>query len=405
MLTSHVASADRNCFDQNLFTDIRARYQSIVEDLLAIENPNDANLRTFQARHESGAFFCRYPNCPRSTIGFDSVELRKHHEDGHAPRFRCIDAACGFNGWTFKNREALDKHTSCYHEEEKIISIPESLGAWPRHSRRDRPLFRLNDPSSGRHRTSDRVEGLSDETESPGSQRGKLQGSSYSGRTLPQRMSDVSDQEINAQGFSFTNSSADALLRLSFAPFSEFTSSDNWENGLQDDYMQQSRSQDSCVQSGSDQVLDNFPSSSQGLYNGDPDQFVEDYSQWQGRSPSETYQQSNHEPQSGGIQAGRGIDLLTPDSRDFHIGVDRLPPIRDALADYHRRLTLTEIQNKKRLLMAQPDQEATDGMLDSHGTPRSQPVGPEKHPEAASPPVAPRMKPRELHDGRPTSPN
>jgi hypothetical protein len=285
MLTSHVASADRNCLDQNLFTDIRARYQSIVEDLLAIENPNDANLRTFQARHESGAFFCRYPNCPRSTIGFDSVELRKHHEDGHAPRFQCIDAACGFNGWTFKNREALDKHTSCYHEEEKIISIPESLGAWPRHSRRDRPLFRLNDPSSGRHRTSDRVEGLSDETESPGSQRGKQQGSSYSGRTLPQRMSDLSNQEINAQGFSFANSSANALQgRLP----------------------------------GSVKMGDQFE-----------DYASSDYSQWQDSYPSETHQQSNYKPQSGGVQAGRGIDHFTPDSRDFPVRVDRLPKLRE----------------------------------------------------------------------------
>lgn len=64
MLTSPIASADRNYLDQNLFTDIRARYQSIVEDLLAIEDPNDANLKTFQARHGSGAFFCRYPKLP-----------------------------------------------------------------------------------------------------------------------------------------------------------------------------------------------------------------------------------------------------------------------------------------------------------------------------------------------------
>lgn len=255
--------------------------------------------------------------------------------DGHAPRFRCIDAACRFNGWTFKSREALNKHTSCYHEEEKIISIPESLGAWPRHSRRDRPLFRLNDPSFGRHRTSDRVEGLSDETESPGSQRGKQQGSSYSGRTLPQWMSDVSNPEINTQGFSFANSSANALQGRLLGSvkmgdqFEDYTSSDNREKVLQDDYMQQSRSQDSCVQSGSDQVLDNFPSSSQRLYNGDPDQLVEDYSQWQGRSPSETHQQSNYEPQSGGIQADRGIDHLTPDSIDFPIKVDRLPKLRE----------------------------------------------------------------------------
>lgn len=207
MLTSNKASADRDYPDLDLFTNIRARYQSIVEHLLAMENPNDAVLGNFKARHHSGAFLCRHLNCPRSAIGFDSVELWKQHEDSHALRFQCTDAACGFTGWTFRSRAALNKHAACYHEEEKHDSIPESLGASSRQPHKDRALFRLNGPSSGRHHPKNKEEGSSHEVNGPDSQWGEQQGPSDSTPTPPQRNSPFSmSEEFSPLDFSSQSS-------------------------------------------------------------------------------------------------------------------------------------------------------------------------------------------------------
>lgn len=213
MLTSNVASADMSCPDLNLFTDIRARYQSIVEHLLAIEDPNDGILSNFKARHKSGAFLCRHLSCPRSAIGFDSAELWKQHEDSHAPRFQCTDVACGFTGWTFKSRAALNKHTARYHVEEKYISIPESLAASSRHSQKYKPPFRLNNPSSGRQHPKNKKEGSRHKINSPDSPWGQQQSPSDSTRAPSQRMppmqiSHNTEQELDIQVLSPTDFSS-----------------------------------------------------------------------------------------------------------------------------------------------------------------------------------------------------
>lgn len=128
---------------RTLFGSIRTQYQSIVEDLLARDQPEDKTLSEFKARHSFGAFLCRHHDCSRAAIGFNTDELRQKHEATHVPQFRCTGVACGFSGWTFKTRTALNKHATTYHGE---ISIPSSLTGITRRPRQDRPLFVLKMP-------------------------------------------------------------------------------------------------------------------------------------------------------------------------------------------------------------------------------------------------------------------
>ncbi len=109
------------------------------------EQVADKNSSDFKARHSTGAFLCRYRNCTRAAQGFNTLELRKIHEESHAPKFLCTEAACGFSGWPFHTRAALKNHATRYHDEEGTASIPDSLGRTPRRSRQDRPLFTLKD--------------------------------------------------------------------------------------------------------------------------------------------------------------------------------------------------------------------------------------------------------------------
>lgn len=144
-LTRASVKLDNDCLDTTLFAEIRARYQTAVVQLLAKEEPNDEALSNFKARHGPRAYLCCYPDCPHSVTGFDSVEGRRKHEDSHAPRFRCSDVACGFTGWTFKSRAALNKHIAKYHDDRSIASVPTSLGASSLRTQEDRVLFRLKD--------------------------------------------------------------------------------------------------------------------------------------------------------------------------------------------------------------------------------------------------------------------
>lgn len=117
--------------DPTLFSQIRFRYQNIVENLLegteTVDAEASANLSYFKARHGSGAFMCRYQSCPRSSQGFASAELRQTHEKGHTPLFRCINTECAFHGWTFKTQGAMNKHANQYHEAKDAWRIPDSL--------------------------------------------------------------------------------------------------------------------------------------------------------------------------------------------------------------------------------------------------------------------------------------
>ena len=144
MLISDSVEPDTNS-DPTLFSIIRVQYQSIVEKIMGSEQVADKNLSDFQARRSTGAFLCRYRNCTRAAQGFNTQELRKIHEESHAPRFRCTEAACGFPDWLFHTRAALKSHATRYHDEERTTSIPDSLGETPRRSLQDRPLFTLKE--------------------------------------------------------------------------------------------------------------------------------------------------------------------------------------------------------------------------------------------------------------------
>ena len=140
-----------------LFSHIRDRYQSIVEELMETEEPNDQNLSAFILRQASGAFLCRYRGCPRAAQGFHSSELRKKHEESHSPRFQCAQAICGLFGTTFNSRAALKKHAARYHDEDNTASVPNSLTRKPCGLHEDRTLFAFSDAKTKRKAESSRA--------------------------------------------------------------------------------------------------------------------------------------------------------------------------------------------------------------------------------------------------------
>ena len=124
-----------------LFTHTRERYQSIVEELMETDEPNNQILSAFILHQASGAFLCRYWGCPRAAQGFHTSELREKHEESHRPRFQCTHATCGLFGTTFNSRAAMKKHVARYHDEDNTASIPNSLTWKPRRLPEDRNLF------------------------------------------------------------------------------------------------------------------------------------------------------------------------------------------------------------------------------------------------------------------------
>ena len=134
--------------DPTLFSSIRARYQSILEELLEHNSLNDVASSNFAARHISGWYLCRYRNCPRATEGFSSSELRHEHESGHSAHYRCTDPACGFFGKALKSRAAMNKHRTKYHGDDVLTAIPNSLRKASARQQQDKPRFLLKESSS-----------------------------------------------------------------------------------------------------------------------------------------------------------------------------------------------------------------------------------------------------------------
>ena len=130
-----------------IFSHIRERYQSIVEELMETEEPNNQILSAFILRQASGAFLCRYRGCPRAAQGFHTSEIREKHEESHRPRFQCAHATCGLFGTTFNSRAALKKHAARYHDEDNTASVPNSLTRKPYE---DRTLFAFSDAKTKR---------------------------------------------------------------------------------------------------------------------------------------------------------------------------------------------------------------------------------------------------------------
>ena len=109
------------------------------------DEPNNPILSAFILRQASGAFLCRYRNCPRAAQGFRTAELREKHEESHGPRFQCAHASCGFFGMTFNSRAAIKKHAAQYHDEENTATVPNTLIRQPRAQHEDRSLFAFSE--------------------------------------------------------------------------------------------------------------------------------------------------------------------------------------------------------------------------------------------------------------------
>ena len=119
------------------------------------EDCANPDLVNFKERHMTGAFLCRYQNCPRAAQGFNTSVLRQKHEESHRPRFQCTHAPCGFFGTTFNTRRTMRRHAQQYHDEEDTGSVPNSLTTKPRVLREDRSLF-----SFTREKTKRRIEDI-----------------------------------------------------------------------------------------------------------------------------------------------------------------------------------------------------------------------------------------------------
>lgn len=140
--------------DPMLFSSIRARYQSILEELLENNSLNDVASGNFAARHHSGWYLCRYRNCPRATEGFSSSELRHEHESSHAAHFGCTDPACGFFGKALKSRAAMNKHNTKYHGDDVLTAIPSFVRKASARQQQDKSRFLLKESSSIRRKCS-----------------------------------------------------------------------------------------------------------------------------------------------------------------------------------------------------------------------------------------------------------
>lgn len=117
--------------DPTLFSYLRATIQTITESLLAkdeIQGLEDSTaLNAFKVRHSVGAYLCQNPNCSSSEQGFSTPELRRMHEDSHAPRFRCDQADCAKRNWPFKTRAQLEKHSRSHNATQDLSRLPETL--------------------------------------------------------------------------------------------------------------------------------------------------------------------------------------------------------------------------------------------------------------------------------------
>ena len=133
--------------DPTLFSSIRGRYQSILEDLLEHSDLSTIS-GDFAARHRSGSYLCRHRSCPHAIQGFASSYLRQEHENSHAPRFRCNDAACEVFARGLTSRAAMNKHNKKYHCNDGLTAIPPSLRKSSTRLQQDRSRFLLKEPSA-----------------------------------------------------------------------------------------------------------------------------------------------------------------------------------------------------------------------------------------------------------------
>ena len=117
--------------------------------MLEHDNLNNAVSGNLAARHRSGSYLCRYRSCPRAIQGFTSLHLRQEHENSHAPRFRCNDAACGDFATGLTSRAAMNRHNKKYHCDDHLKAIPTSLRKTYT-PKQEKSRFSLGEPPSTR---------------------------------------------------------------------------------------------------------------------------------------------------------------------------------------------------------------------------------------------------------------
>lgn len=91
--------------------------QRSIKDILALSViprvlPED--LERFKREFRTSAFTCRFPNCPRATLGFRDEKAQVEHETRHTQRFICDIAGCQYP--PFVSDRALRGHVTKCHQ-------------------------------------------------------------------------------------------------------------------------------------------------------------------------------------------------------------------------------------------------------------------------------------------------
>ena len=135
--------------DPTYFSEVRRRYQYIVEFLLGsstcVGGIEQGLLDLFKETYGGSAFVCRYLKCPRASNGFSSSREREAHETVHVKRLKCADTMCEFYIAGFATKTALQRHNRTYHirpDDKEVPTFPPSVSRKLQKSRLVDPLDR-----------------------------------------------------------------------------------------------------------------------------------------------------------------------------------------------------------------------------------------------------------------------
>lgn len=93
-----------------------ASYQEVVKSLLDQNHHPELSTNEFElfkVHFGATAYTCQLTSCPRTTIGFETEELLKEHENCHVRWFQCTVPGCQFP--SFISARALKSHTRKHH--------------------------------------------------------------------------------------------------------------------------------------------------------------------------------------------------------------------------------------------------------------------------------------------------
>ncbi|ESA44365.1 hypothetical protein GE21DRAFT_2385 [Neurospora crassa] len=96
--------------------------QSSIKDILAltsISGISPEDLDRFKKEFRTSAFTCRFPNCPRTTLGFPDEKAKSEHETRHTQRIDCTVVGCQYP--PFVSARALRDHVSKCHQPQNTI--------------------------------------------------------------------------------------------------------------------------------------------------------------------------------------------------------------------------------------------------------------------------------------------